>query len=247
MGSSFADAFVKAGIASKEDAQKIEQQKKDELEKERKQIENAAKTIESEVRKQAFNEARRTFRPPGEPHIIEKDVRYTPFSKLWNEEKSHKFIVHLVHSYSPFNKGEYAWLRTQLHHNKCCICKCKLLTKEDFFSKMDQLAEISIETLKLQVQNKITVEEIQKKYSEVLGGRVLAVVSEESKAAFCGQCFNDFVEWVQYMLLSGHYEMNKIIRKQMMKYYQERATRRQEESLTADPADATATIDNIIK
>lgn len=242
MGSSFADAFIKAGVTTEDHVKKIEKIKKDEEEEKRKNLENAAKHLEEEV-KRSYN-----HRPPSEPPIIQRDIRDTPFSKLWNEEKSHKFIVHLVHAYSPFYKGEYAWMRTQLHHDKCCICNQKLLTKEDFFSKINQLAEISIETFRLQIRNQITAEEIQKKYSDVLGGRVLAVVSEESNAAFCGQCFTDFVEWVQYMLLTGHFEMNKIIRKQMMKHAHEQAQKRsQEESHVASPADVTATVDHVIK
>jgi len=195
MAGSLADAFVSAGVVSKDEAEKAKKAK-----------------VKEEKDPQKPN-----FRPPHEPKRIERSASDTPFSKLWNDEKTHKFIVHLIHSYSPFSKGEYAWTKDQLHQKTCCICQCKLMTKQDFWDKRDEVSIVSIEHLRLRIKDELTPEQMSKDYQTIFQGKVFGVVSEDSKAAFCGQCFQDFAIWVQDMLLRGNREIHKIIRYQMVK------------------------------
>ena len=62
------------------------------------------------------------------------------------------------------------------------------------------------------IKSQLTPEQMSKDYQTIFQGKVFGVVSEDSKAAFCGQCFQDFAIWVQDMLLRGNREIHKIIR-----------------------------------
>lgn len=205
MAGSFADAFVKVGIATEDQVKKIE---------------------ESKVKEQpkVKNEPDHKFRPKFEKPIVERDSNDTIFSKLWNDEKSHKFVVHLIHAFSPVSRGEFAWDKSQLHQNTCCICKCRLMSKQDVFEKIDDTVKLGLDHLQLRLRDEITQEQIKEDFSKIYNGRVLGIVSDESKAAFCNQCFKDFVQWLEFMIVQGNYEVNKIIRKEMIKQLEQKQT-----------------------
>ena len=208
MAGSFADAFLKAGVTTEDRVKKIEKERIEE-------------SKVKEEKPESTNEPAHKFRPQFEKPLIERDPNDTVFSKLWNDEKSHKFVVHLIHAFSPTSRGEFAWAKDQLHQKTCCICKCGLMSKEDVFEKIDDTTKLSLDHLQLQLRNEITQEQIREDFSKIYSGRVLGVVSDESKAAFCNQCFKDFVQWLELMILRGNYEVNKIIRKEMVKQYEQ--------------------------
>ena len=139
MAGSFADAFVGAGIVSEKKAALLEKDKKENKKIDKPKIEQVHESQQK--------------------HINEE------FTKLWNNEKSHKFIVHLIYSYIP-SKGNFAWIQEQLKQKICCICKCKLVSKDDLISKSGELAKLTIEHMKLSAKNKLTTEQIQSDISK---------------------------------------------------------------------------------
>lgn len=91
------------------------------------------------------------------------------------------------------------------------------MTKEDVFDKNEELTTISLEQLRLRVNNELTSEKVTEDFKRLFGDRVLGVVSPDSTAAFCNKCFQDFASWIQNMMCRGNYEIRKIIRLQMIK------------------------------
>lgn len=191
MANLLADALLKVGLVTEEQITKV-------------QKETVTKSVEPQKEYHS-----------SEPKTIEQSPDESVISKLWNEPKSHKFIVHLIHTFVPFYKGQFAWSSEDLHQNTCCICKQKLMTKEDVFSKNEELATVSLEQMRLRIKNELTAKKVTEDFNRIFDGHVLGIVSSDSDAAFCNQCFQDFANWIQNMTIRGNYEINKIIRHQM--------------------------------
>jgi hypothetical protein len=136
-----------------------------------------------------------------------------PFDDMWHDNKSRNFMVHLVHAFTPFDKGHFAWVAEEMLKPVCCICGCKLMSKNDLFKKIPEISMVSIEHLRDQVNGTLTNEKVTEDLSKITDGRVPGVVSEKSKTSFCPQCHRNFASWVEYAILRGYSHINRIIAK----------------------------------
>lgn len=84
MANLLADALFKVGLVTEEQITKVQKEVTKPVE------------LQNEIPRQ---------------QTIEQSPDETTISKLWNDPKSHKFIVHLIHSFVPFHRGEFAWAR----------------------------------------------------------------------------------------------------------------------------------------
>ena len=199
MGSSFADAFVKAGV--------ISQQHVDDIAKKEEEVIKAKKDQEEKIQQQQDLEYAEKSR---------KDLAdIQPFIDMWNVESKQKFLIHLLHSFTPLNMGYIAWTEKELKQKTCCICKQSLMSKEIMFSKIGELSEVGIRHLHQQVQGTLTEEQMKQDLNAITNGKTFGIVSEQSTAAFCCCCYDNFSKWVFNSLLCGNTQINRIIHKRM--------------------------------
>jgi hypothetical protein len=196
MATAMEEAFRKSGMVSEETIRQREQ----------KRIQEA----ESKARIEKEREQKRHDELDREGKALEG--RLIPFNRLWDDPKSHRFACHLVFSYVPAGTGNYAWTDEEFKEpssRKCCICRIKLISKSFFLENSDQIVEQGLDRLRRVVSGEdINVRaEFVKKFGDV----VLGVVSPLSSAAFCPDCYRDFYEWIERMLLLGSREMQSII------------------------------------
>jgi len=61
---------------------------------------------------------------------------YKKIEDIYNSEKGKGFITHLLRSFFPVGKGDYAWSREDGKVYKCCITGAKLGTKDDVWKAL---------------------------------------------------------------------------------------------------------------
>jgi flagellar biosynthesis GTPase FlhF len=215
MAGSFQDAFVKAGIVTQEDLDRKEAEKK-ERERKEKERKIAKLQVEEMEKEEAHNRAMAKKKEREQKEQKEGEEHWKKiksFDDMWHDPKSRNFMVHMIHAFSPLNKAHFAWTAEEMPKPVCCICRCKLASKDDLMKKIPELAKISIEHLKEQVAGTLTNEKLTEDLSKVTEGKVLGVVSAESKIAFCPECFRNYSAWLEYAILRGYSHVHRIINK----------------------------------
>jgi len=203
MADSIADALLKAGLASKEQVDRVDKEKK-----------------EQEKTKQRKVEVQEHVEQPERQELQMPEIQ--KFIDMWNDERAHKFLVHLIYAYTPFSAGYFAWTEDELHEKKCCVCKCKLMSKDAIFQKIPEITTATLQHMREEINGTLTPEKFRADFSAITGDRILGIVSEKSKAAMCSPCFNGFVRWVQESLLRGNAEVNRIIHRRMLEISKEK-------------------------
>jgi hypothetical protein len=124
-------------------------------------------------------------------------------------------MIHLIYAFTPLAIGNYAWTQEELKEKQCCICAQKLMSKDETFSKLHELTEVSLNNLCKSIKNEITPQEAHENIATIFDHKILGVVSPNSTKAFCSSCHELFVEWISTMILHGNHEISKIIHKRM--------------------------------
>jgi hypothetical protein len=237
---SMEEAFKKSGLISEETLKENEQKRIKDAEK---VDQEKNKIRESHIKgQQARQSSARSI-----------DEKFAPFYKLWETEKAHKFMVHLIFSFTPIDTVRYAWQDSELKDpKKCCICKASLISKEFMFRNIQDITEQSLDQLRRSIRGEPVFP--RKEFVERFGNVVLGLVSEDSRSAFCDDCFSSFYEWIQIEILHGNRTVNRIIsqkrletvltQEQIVKFNEVRQTRDRQlysdfvSTLTTDEAKA---------
>jgi hypothetical protein len=198
MAGSFQDAFIAAGLMTQEDIDRKEKEKKD-ADRRQKELEIAHQQIK-EMEEQDARNRRKEKRPPE-----------NPFDRILRQSRN--LMAHLIHAFTPFDKGQFAFFSTELKNRNCCICNCKLISKEDLVEKIPQLSEISLDYMKDMVNGTLTADKFKTDCLKITGGAVVGVVSKTSNSAFCPTCHREFAEWLSAAVLKGNPHVHRIISK----------------------------------
>ena len=67
--------------------------------------------------------------------MTEQEI-YKKIQSIYNSEKGKGFITHLLRSFFPVGKANYAWSTEEGVEYKCCITGAKLGTKDDIFATL---------------------------------------------------------------------------------------------------------------
>jgi hypothetical protein len=67
--------------------------------------------------------------------MTEQEI-YKKIEDIYNSEKGKGFITHLLRSFFPVGKGNFAWFKEEDVVYECCITGEKLGTKEDIFATL---------------------------------------------------------------------------------------------------------------
>jgi hypothetical protein len=212
MAGSFQDAFIDAGVISQADLDRKEAEKKEQERKERER-KLAKLQVEEMAREDAHNRAREAKRAREKRESDEHQKKIKIFDDMWHNPKSRNFMVHIVHAFTPIEKGHFAWTPEEMPNPSCCICKCKLASKNDMLKKVPEIAEMPLKHISESVKGTLTEEKLAADFSKVTEGRVLGIVSEDSKLAFCGECYRNYSSWMEFAILRGYSHIHRIINK----------------------------------
>lgn len=187
MASDFKDAFLKAGVVTKE---RIEQQEQHE------------KQLEKEKKQQAEDALRKGQLEYDQQHN-EYLTKIQPFESRWQNANSKNFIKHLLNAFLPFDKGQiiFDWSLITFQIKKCCICNLDLISKVDALAKLSEIGDAFVENLSAAVKEQgleagLTQVSKQTK-QQIFGDKLLGIFSPDSNKLFCGDCYSIFTEWIQ--------------------------------------------------
>lgn len=131
--------------------------------------------------------------PPSPPPKARTDT--SRFSQMYNDERKHNFIMHLIYAYTPFVKGKFVfdWDTESRNpqNNNCCICNRQVMSKIDSVAIHNQYMDELME--KPEVNGFDILGATGK---QVFGDKLLAVGSAESNSIFCAKCFEEFTLWI---------------------------------------------------
>lgn len=133
---------------------------------------------------------------------------------LYKDEKSKKFMSHLIRSFFPQGKTEFLWDDDpRFKKMECCITGTPLMSKSGALSKYmaPDKKDIIIRDMKQQFlgcEGEKKVDMIQ----EVFEGAVLAVVSPESNVCLCKQAYGMLHIWITNQLLGGNKHINWLLK-----------------------------------
>lgn len=117
-------------------------------------------------------------------------------NKLYGDEKTKKFVVHLIRAYLPATKVKTLdkWEKGQKH--KCVICKTPLVTQLELISKsFDTIANDTTDNLK-----------------KSLVGKEAAFIGEKTTTCMCGKCVADLLGFVLSKLNEGDKHMAWVVK-----------------------------------
>jgi len=186
---------------------------------------NAKLATEKQV-EQAKKEQVKQDKPEPKPKredTVHLDSQFDSFEKLFTNEKSKPFLIHLLHSFLPFPDNHIIWdwnEKTEWKNGKkCCICQLETLSKQDIFEHLNEWTEISLESIRKEVeaysanQPFNTSEYIHQHKERIFGKRLLGVTSERTSCIICHPCYELFSNWVPTRMLreGGFGEFSKII------------------------------------
>lgn len=158
----------------------------------------------SQIERSFEKKAEKSHSTPKKPAIEDT----SKFGKMWENEKSRKFVTHLLYSFLPFTKVHFPFKWVDHQDRKCCVCQYPLLSKCDILDKADDLFNATIE------QFRTGENEIDKVTRKVFDKKMLAIASPESRSVFCPVCWDEFQTWVQNkVLLNDDPEFKKIFKK----------------------------------
>lgn len=164
-------------------------------------LEQVVRSIEKETEKKE----KASKRPVQERPASNDDSR---LGKMWEGEKSRRFMTHLLHSFLPFHKAHFPFKWVDHQDRKCCMCQNPLLSKCDILDKTDDLFNATIE------QFRTGENEIDHITRKVFDKKMMAIASTESRSVFCPVCWEEFQIWVQNKVLKGDdMEFKKMFKK----------------------------------
>jgi len=134
------------------------------------------------------------------------------FDKLYEVEKSQKFMLHIIHSFSYPDQVSKVWnWRDDKKTHRCSFCKRKVMS-------CDEATKIHGEGLLKHFEEKkkkdnSTLEDLFPNFQDIFGDKKLAIESEKSNAIFCFPCFTEFRVWLFNKMLLSDERIHKVVNK----------------------------------
>jgi len=147
--------------------------------------------------------------------MTEQEI-YTKIEEIYNSEKGKGFITHLLRSFFPVDRSEYAWSREEDKTYKCCITGVKLGTKDDMWKVLnsEEGQKAYMEDVKGYMKAIANQEESYEHTEEFMAlkdkVKPLAVVSEKSTKCLSIEAFQQLQNFYFSELLKGNKHINWI-------------------------------------
>lgn len=158
--------------------------------------------------------------------MTDKEI-YSKIESIYNSEKGKSFITHLLRSFFPAQKTNYAFFHEDNKKYVCCITNEKLSTKEDMINIINSkegenaLMENLKNMGKAMVNNDKTythpesVIELRKKI------KPLALICEESDKCLSEQAYQQLHNFFMTEILKGNKHINWIVNNERAKKFVE--------------------------
>jgi hypothetical protein len=207
--SSLQDAMAKAGIISQKAADEAD-----------KKI--VAKVNEPQENRQEHREQApiHTVSRPGVFGIDgeDDDVILAKFDILFNNERSKKFMNHLIFAFTPFAIVQTleTWSPDRFKNKRCCICNALVVSRDELLQSVPQMANATIERLRslaTGAEPKSMQQIIQEIFHEPA---YIGSQSPDSKSLFCPVCIRAFFHWIELQLLNGNRAVHAVISKKRL-------------------------------
>ena len=162
----------------------------------------------------------------------------TNIQKLYDDEKSRKFVNHLIQSYLPINKVEKVWqFEDKKPVHKCACCKHELIDLNTVMTRMHtskEFMEDSLKDLKSRVIDQTPVKrEDTAIVKHITHGAIMAFTGEKTDTFLCQSCVQNLLEMVQTGIIMGdkniNYIMHKMQRGAMFNHFKESPVLNEEE------------------
>lgn len=199
---SMADAFLKAGKITEEQAKNAE--------------EESVKVQVQEHKPKPKNRVKPSVANSGQENLKK-------FDDLWNSVKSKGFIKHVIHSFVPYSKIQKVWDFQEGMKDQCCFCRVKITPVSELVRRASEKAgETLLSKARFITENKDRLDDpdFQEEYDkfmegmskDLFGDGKAGYMGEGSKKIICTVCYNDFYDWVINQTFSNN-ELIRIIHK----------------------------------
>jgi hypothetical protein len=205
MATSFAEALLKSGVVATTDIERVEKEKQQAL------VEEAKKREQ---------EKRQSERIPSSAYSRPDDSEeFVKLNNMWTNERSRKFMTHLLYAFMPYTKVTSLFsFAERPRDRKCCICSANIADADEFMRKTmsTDLTNCICQELKDEVDgHPWSQEQRRTMFGNIFEGKIIGVVSDESKCVFCRPCYTSFYNWALRQLMMGNRDISKIVHKLM--------------------------------
>jgi hypothetical protein len=138
---------------------------------------------------------------------------YNKIENMYDDEKSKKFIIHLIYSYCPVEKVEKVW--HPVKGMKCCITGQSLMSVDETLGLMhdDAYMQEYMENLKRSIAGEPMVNTALLNYTK---GRILGFTGKDTKTFMCEQSVQQFYNFISTRMIKGDRTINGIIKRQII-------------------------------
>lgn len=138
---------------------------------------------------------------------MDKRELFDKLNQMWDDDKSRKFLSHLVRNFLPVNKAKYVVFgEDNTEDLKCCLSGEKVHTKADMtgflLKHSDQLTNHMLDSMKAMAKGE---PEPPHPLAEYKGTFNLAIRCDGSDKIMSEQVYLNFVDWVLTKMLTDNH------------------------------------------
>lgn len=148
---------------------------------------------------------------------MENQELFKKIEDLFTNQKSSKFLTHLMHSYLPTSKVNVVLDKpSSKHQHKCAITGVKLVSYNEaatiFQNQMNDL-EAFKQSLIIKLDSDGNTITGESPFKEKLNGRILGYTGEETNTYLCKEAIEALLNWTMSKMLKGDKKINFIVKK----------------------------------
>ena len=187
------DALKNSGLITENQANKVEQEKREQ-----------EQPLESDSHEKII-------------HV--ENPTWKRLNLLFSEDKSRKFLGHLLHAFLPHTKV----VRALNSQSPCCLCGTPIISVTEailrggvnIIENLKEQVDLEIELTEKGTSNEdITSKIVQLREEQIrknFGDRKLGVSTPDSNKIMCQSCYTSFYEWVMNEMINGNQFINRTV------------------------------------
>lgn len=138
------------------------------------------------------------------------EIALKKIRKLYDDPRSHKFVLHLIHAYMPVYKAHKIFENDKKY--RCCILNDELMTVDD---QLQLFMGLDMHTM---IKGMIDEAERDKTKDEIVakkGNREVGILGERTDKALSLPAFEALQSFVTNEIIGGNREINGLVRTMM--------------------------------
>jgi len=137
------------------------------------------------------------------------EIALNKIRKLYEDPKSHKFVLHLIHAYMPVYKAQKIF---ESGKYKCCILNEEVMTVND---QLEIVQNLDMRTF---IQGMINEDARKKTQEEIIAkknNREVGLIGEHTDKCLSLPAFEALQTFMSNEILNGNREINGLVRSMM--------------------------------